>query len=167
MRKLLLLCLLIALAAPVAAVAGKRAPGDGTLAVRDGKGMVYVAARGGLIGRCEKRCQIMIDDPIPGDGSGPIVFGEEHSRHITDTAVLHTGTDIRFRIVGGAYKVRVTGNGLNLSAVGRGFVIIDGAGGDDGEYALDGGAFESLPDEKARFPVGSEKPGAFASQPGG
>jgi len=159
MRKILYACLIAALALPAVSIAARRAPGDGTLSVKDARGLVLVTARGGLIGRCAKRCEILIDDPVPGDGSGPVVFGDDFARQVSDTAMIYRGNDIRFRIIGGAYRVKVTGVGINLSAVGKGSFTLDGAGtGDDGSYAVDGGEYLPLPDERTRQPLGAPAP---------
>lgn len=159
MRKLLLICALIAVAAPAVAVAARRAPGDGTLQVREGTGVIVVHARGGLIGRCG-RCEVTIDDPVTGDGSGPIVFGADIWRAVSETSMKYVNRssrdDMRFRIIGGRYKVIVKGSGIELSVVGRGVVFMQGLflSLDDGEYRFDDEGFESLPDERTRFVLG-------------
>jgi hypothetical protein len=160
MRKLLLTCALIAVAAPAVALAGKSAPGDGTLQVRDGNGFIFVQVRGALIGRCAN-CVVTIDDPVQNDGSGAIVFGADRApREITDTATRYVNksprTDMRFRIVGGLSRVTVNGDGISLSVVGQGFATLRAnvMANDPGEYALDGGDFAPLPFLKQRVALG-------------
>ena len=55
-------------------------------------------------------------------------------------------TKVRFRLIGGAFRIRVYGTGINLSVVGKGTVGISGAGtADDGTYSLDGGDYVPVP----------------------
>ena len=159
MRKLLLTCALIAVAAPAVALAGRTAPGDGTLQVRDGDGLIFVQVRGALIGRCSD-CVVTIDDPVT-DGRGPIVSGDDQSREIGETKTRYVNkspkTDMRFRIVGGLTRVTVNGRGISLSVVGQGFATLKAniMAADPGEYALDGGDFAPLPFLKQRVALGS------------
>lgn len=169
MRKLLLFCALVAISAPAVALAGKRAPGDGTLQVRNGDGIVFVQVRGAVLGRCSD-CTLTIDDPIIGDGTGAIVFGEdfEKTRLLSETKTRYVNrsprTDMRFRIIGGLSRVMVNGEGINLSVVGRGFAVLqaDFTVPAPGEYAVDGGDFSPLPLAKTRVPLN-----AAAGHPGG
>lgn len=157
MRKLLLFCALVAISAPAAALAGKRAPGDGTLQIRDGDGFVFVHVRGAVLGRCTD-CTLTIDDPVLGDGTGAIVFGADQTpRQLTDTKTRYVNkaprTDMRFRIIGGLSRVTINGEGINLSVVGRGFAQVqaDVTAIDAGAYAVDGGDFSPLPLAKTRI----------------
>lgn len=159
MRKLLLFCALVVISAPAAALAGKRAPGDGTFQVRNGDGFVYVQVRGAVLGRCSN-CTLTIDDPVVGDGTGAIVFGDDFERQLSDTKTRYVNrsprTDMRFRIIGGLSRVSINGEGINLSVVGRGFgrVQADFTALDPGEYAVDGGEFTLLPLGKTEFKLG-------------
>ena len=158
MRKLLLTCALIAVAAPAVALAGRSAPGDGTLQVRNGDGFIFVQVRGALIGRCSD-CVVTIDDPVT-DGRGAIVSGEEWSREIGENKTRYVNrsprTDMRFRIVGGLTRVTVNGRGISLSVVGQGFATLKAnvMAPNPGEYALDGGDFAPLPFLKQRVALG-------------
>lgn len=162
MRKLLLFCALVAISAPAVALAGKRAPGDGTLQVRNGDGLVFVQVRGAVLGRCSD-CTLTIDDPVLGDGTGAIVFGEdvEKTRFLTDTKTRYVNrsprTDMRFRIIGGLSRVAVNGEGINLSVVGRGVARVqaDITAVDPGEYSVDGGEFTRLPLARALVALGT------------
>jgi len=159
MRKLLLTCALIALAAPAVALGYKQAPGDGTLQVRDGDGVIFVQVRGALIGRCSD-CIVTIDDPVATDGRGAIVSGFDNARELGDTTTRYVNkspkTDMRFRIVGGLSRVTVNGHGVSLSVVGQGFATLKAnvMAPDPGEYALDGGDFAPLPFLKQRVGLG-------------
>jgi hypothetical protein len=160
MRKLIFLCLTLLLATPAAALAGKNTPGDGTLSIKDGKGNVVINARGGLIMRCGK-CTVTIDDPVPGDGTGPVVFGEDlnATKQITDTVTLYRNTDrsdMRIRIIGGYFKVNVKGAGINVSLVGKGNVTLqaNAFAEDPGTFAFDDAPPQPLPFLRTNFQLG-------------
>src|SRR5438128_7394951 len=107
MRKLAVCCgCLVALGLPAGSGALTAATGDGTLVVKDGRGTVSVAARGGIIGRFDSG-SVWIDDPVLGDGSGPIVYGYSTERQLTATRTLYIGTDVRFRLIGGFFRAKV------------------------------------------------------------
>ena len=143
MKRLLPLAALVVvlLLLPSLGLAGSRNTGDGTLSVRDGRGKFTINARGGVIGSFT-RGRVIITDPVEGDGTGPIVSGEEWSKTRSDTTDVYGGTKVRFRLIGGAFKIQVIGRGINLSVVGRGMVTLNGEGTlDDGTYAVNGGDY--------------------------
>src|SRR5947208_10022503 len=121
MRRLLTFAMLAALVLPATSAARGRGPSDGTLSVRDARGTISISARGGVIGSFAKG-SVTITDPVDGDGTGPIVTGDEWSKDRSDTTTSWGGTKVRFRIIGGAFKIRVQGRGINLSLVGKGNV---------------------------------------------
>lgn len=146
MRRLLVTLAVLALSAPLAATASRTDPGDGTLSVKDGRGVFAVAVKGGIIGSFA-RGSVVITDPIPSDGTGPIVSGDDWQIDRSDTTTVYGGTKVRFRVIGGRFRVRVQGTGVNLSVVGKGQVVIHGRGtGDDGMYSVNGGAPAAVPD---------------------
>jgi hypothetical protein len=128
---------------PSVASGGKKA--DGTLSVQDGKGVVQIAARGTIIGRIDQGTVLAIDRN-PNDGSTPIVKGGR-VRLVTLTRQVHQGRNIRFRLVGGFYRLKVQGRGISLSAVGRGAVTLNGDErfADTGLYSLNGGDWVPVP----------------------
>jgi hypothetical protein len=146
MRRLLTFAVLaFALALPVGASARERGPSDGTLSVKDGRGVITIQGRGGVIGSFGKGT-VLINDPVDGDGTGPIVTGDDWSKLKTDTATVWGGSKVRFRIIGGTFKIVVRGRGINLSFVGRASVILSGAGTDnDGTYAVNGSESNPIP----------------------
>jgi hypothetical protein len=161
-----LLSLLVAAPAALAGVApGDRSVDDGTLSVKRGKGAVGLNIRGAIIGRLD-RGTVRAVDPDDTDGSGPVLKGcDRGSADISDktadpddVTILCSGTDIRFRLLGGGkYLLKIQGTGIFLSAVGFGRVFLDGrgdvTGGPDGVYSVNGGAYRSLPDEPTPFPL--------------
>ncbi len=156
MRKLAVfwVCVL-ALGLPAASGALTGAIGDGTLVVKDGRGTVSVAARGAIIGRFDSG-SVWIDDPVPGDGSRPIVYGYSSERQLTATRTLYIGTNVRFRLIGGFFRAKVNATGINVSAVGRGYATVwggDALGGfiDAGFFSVNGDDFKPMPDTAKTF----------------
>lgn len=153
-RILILLCFLVALGAAPAEAA---APGDGTLSVRDGKGLVQLSSRGTMIGRIASG-KLTVTDPNLNDTRRPIVLGaEKRTVSRNQKTTIYTGKDIRVRITGGLTHVRFEGRGIHLSAVGRGSGLLDGTGDPttgiffDGVWSLNDEDYHSLPDELERF----------------
>ena len=158
MRALLTLAVLAALALPAASAARDQGATDGTLSVRDARGMVTISVRGGVIGSFA-RGSVRISDPVDGDGTGPIVTGDEWSNERDATTTTWGGTRVRFRIIGGAFRIVVKGRGINLSLVGKGNVTLDGAGTlDDGSYSVNGGEYAAMPEFPLPFPLSSTTP---------
>jgi hypothetical protein len=158
-RRLLTFAVLAALAIPAAAVARERGLNDGTLSVRDGRGVITIQGRGGVIGSFAQG-RVTITDPIDGDGTGPIVTGEDFPpiERDEDTTTWR-GSKVRFRIIGGAFRIVVRARGINLSFVGKGNVTLNGAGtDDDGTYAVNGGEYSAIPDFPFPFPLSATSP---------
>jgi hypothetical protein len=159
MRSLLLtIALLVALALPAATAARTQGATDGTLSIRDGRGKITLTVRGGVIGSFAVG-SVTITDPIDGDGTGPIVTGEDFPPiERSDTTTTWRGNKVRFRIIGGSFRVIVKGRGINLSLIGKGQVTLNGAGtDDDGTYAANDGAYGPIPDLLA-FPLTATSP---------
>jgi hypothetical protein len=157
MRRLLTFALLAALVVPAAATAHARSLNDGTLSVKDGRGVITIQGRGAVIGSFAKGV-VTINDPIDGDGTGPIVSGDEWSKERNDTTTTWGGNRVRFRNIGGSFKVVVRGRGINLSFVGKATVTLSGAGtDDDGSYAVNGGDYSPIPDFSS-FPLSAVNP---------
>ncbi|CAN5373660.1 hypothetical protein BH18ACT12_BH18ACT12_22300 [soil metagenome] len=158
MRRLLTFAMLIALAVPASSAARERSPSDGTLSVRDARGTIILSARGGVIGSFAQG-SVRIVDPVEGDGTGPIVSGDEFRKEIDEKTDIYRGTRVRFRIIGGAFKVIIKGRGINLSLVGKGNVTLDGAGtADDGTYSVNGGEYSVVPIFLFAFPLSATSP---------
>lgn len=146
MRRFFVTLTLALLALPAVAFAGGASPGDGTLAVSNATGSVNIAVRGALIGQIDKG-RITLEDPNPNDGKAPVVSGYESRRDLTDTKALYSGTDVRFRIIGGFFRAKVIGSGMDLSIVGRGSITLGPAVGllTGGTYSLNGATPQAFP----------------------
>jgi len=157
MRRLLVILGVLALAAPAASVAGKRDPSDGTLSVRNGRGIFTINGKGVIIGSFVHG-KVLITDPIDGDGTGPIVSGDDWHKDRDDKTTVYAGTKVRFRLVGGTFRVRVVGTGVNLSVVGKGQVTLNGAGTlDNGSYSVNGAPYADVPD-LSQFALSASSP---------
>jgi hypothetical protein len=143
MRRLPALCLLTAaLTAPVAAFA---APGEstGTLSVKNATGTVAVAARGVLLGHCD-RCTVTITDPDPADGAAPVVLPLSVLRTpLSETKTAYQGNDLRFKLIGGFFRIRIVGVGVDVSVVASGGAVLDN--GSAGSFSLNGNPFLPMP----------------------
>jgi len=166
MRKTFVLLGLLALALPVAGVAAVHG-GEGTLSVEDGVGKVTLQARGGVIGRVD-RGSVTIYDLSPQDAYDPFVFGDDDPvRLVGETGVRYGGVGLRFRLIGGRYRIVIEGRGIDLSVVAKGTgSIVAGAALDPGVYSLDGAdcrndraSCNPLPLLSKRFQLGNERPG--------
>jgi hypothetical protein len=158
MRRHLAILAVLALALPAAARAMTRDAADGTLSVRQGHGVFVINARGGIIGSIA-RGRVVITDPVDGDGTGPIVSGDDWHKERSETTTVYGGTRVRFRLIGGKFMIRVVGSGVNLSIVGQGKVTLNGEGtDDDGVYSVNGGAYEAVPATPFQFPLNASSP---------
>ena len=173
MRMTLLCLALLALALPVAAVSALDA-GEGTLSVADGRGKVTLDVRGGVIGRLD-RGQITVYDKTLSDAHYPVVNGSDVPEvYLADGGVRYRGAGLRFRLIGGGYRILIQGRGLDLSVVGKGSGFIEGDTLEPGWYSLDGADCsksrldcELLPEPGIRFRLGAvERPEKNASRPG-
>ena len=143
MRKLLLI-LLVALTAPAAALAVPSDKGNGSLAIESANGVIQLTAKGTVLGQIADG-QLVITDWNPLDGNDPQVSGADRSVNRGEGITLYKGKGIRFKFVGGRYTIKITGSGIDLSAVGQGKLRILGAGtADDGQLSLDGGPFQAV-----------------------
>jgi hypothetical protein len=130
------------------------ASGDGSLVVKHGSSLtgtpvVALTITGAVWGHVEYG-RIVIDDSTPNDAFAPEVTGAGKGRNVpnSDTATAWSGTDFKFRAVGGRYTILIYGSGVDLVAFGSGRVTLTGvpeSPAGDGSYSLNGETFRSLP----------------------
>lgn len=158
MRKLLVPCLLLALAIPAAAYT--RTPplppgGNGTLSINQGRGVLQLNARGSMTGRLNGR--LTITDPKPYDSKRPVVYGAKKTIYRSEKTTVFQGKALRFKLIGALYQVRIEGKAIFVSAIGRGKGTLDGAGDVtaniffDGVWSLNDEQYKSLPDDPTPF----------------
>jgi hypothetical protein len=149
-RTLILIVLLAALTVP-AALAGDRAT-DGTLSVKRGKGAITLKIKGTVIGRV-KNGRVQVRDFRPYDGNEAHFTGCK-ARHPSFGVSVCKGRVVGYRVDDGRFNVNVRGRAISITAVGRGSVIVDGAGLNDGVMSMDGAPYSSLPDDPTTFALG-------------
>jgi hypothetical protein len=132
---------------------------DGALSVKNADGRVVMIGKGVVIGRFGKG-QLTVKDPNPNDGTKPIVTGADGTESLGEKTTRYSGSNIRFRIIGGSFSLTVFGTDIDLSAVGRGMVTLDGTLGaksnaetDDDTYAINGGPRQPFPTFRFTFPL--------------
>jgi len=146
-RRLLIIPALIALALPAFAAARTSAPADGALILKDASGRVVIQARGGVIGRFDQGA-LVVRDPNPDDDLEAVVTGAAKTKPLDEFVTVYSGKNIRFRFIGGRFKItlRKETTGIDLSAIGKGNVTLQGAGTlDDGTYSFNGDKPKPLP----------------------
>jgi hypothetical protein len=156
MRRFVPLVLVLALVLPAAAWAAAKLPGDGTLVVDNGNGSVIVReARGGILGRFIEGT-VTISDLDLADGKVPAVWNADSRTSLGPGKVQYTGSNLRFRMIGGPFRVQIDAVGIDISAVGRGVVVLDASGYTDfpGRFSLDGGPFRPLPGHATTYLLG-------------
>src|SRR5262245_59544651 len=142
MRKLAaLVCSFTALGI-AASLAWASEPTSGTLSVERGKGVVMIDLRGSVLGRLTLG-SLRVTDQTPNDRYSALVVGRKLTQErIGQRTVLYRGQGLRFRMLGGGYRIVARGSGISVSAVGRGVVMLDGdpryTGDDVGVYSRDG-----------------------------
>ncbi len=153
MRKLLVL-LVVALVLPVAAYSQLRAS-NGTLSVREARGVVQLDARGTMTGRLNGR--LTITDPRPFDSKRPLVYGAKKTIYRNARTTVYQGKNLRFRLSGARFVIRMDGKAIFLSAIAHGTGMLDGLGDPaanvfyDGVWSLNDEPYHSLPDAPTPF----------------
>ncbi|MBV8065978.1 MAG: hypothetical protein JOY72_04025 [Actinobacteria bacterium] len=162
MRRLIFIGLgLGALALPAAALALHQAAGDGTLVVKSGSApasvaVIHLVINGTAIGHVssgspDQPDTVVIDDP---NQTGDIGASATNNapyltrKQVSDTETKFVGSDFRFRAAAGVYQIWIYGSGVDLFAVGKGNVVLQGQSDQtvpDGKYAFNGGTWHSLP----------------------
>jgi hypothetical protein len=171
MRKLILLgCTALLATAGLATVlvgaARGAEPEAGTLTIERGRATVTLDVRGNMLGRLANGA-ITVTDKTPNDAYLPNITGKRIAvqRRVTPNRVFVRGQGLRFRMLGGSYRIVIRAAGISLSAVGRGAVTIDGEprflGDDVGLYsleavdcALEPESCTPIPDEPIRLKLG-------------
>jgi hypothetical protein len=156
----------LALATTAVATAVRAPVEDGTLSVRDGRGVIGLRMKGGVIGRFA-RGKVTVTEAVDDEASTVVVRGAERSWNPTGTerTTVYSGTNVRFRVSADKrVVVKIDAVKINLSAVGRGDGWLNGRGDPeegiyfDGSYSLNGDAYKSLPDERSRFDLAAPPP---------
>jgi hypothetical protein len=142
MRKAVLFVCLAAVSAALVGSASGAEPETGTLSVEDGRGVFTLEVRGSTLGTLSNGSLVVVDRSLSDPYVATITGRRVVQRKVSPTRVQVRGWGLRFRMLGGSYRVVIRGTGLALSTVGRGYVLLDGEphvpGDDMGVYSLDG-----------------------------
>ena len=117
MRRLLVLFLLLLVVPATASSQPLPQPEDGTLSIREGRGMVFLNARGSITGRFEKG-KLTVTDPHPFDAKRPVVYGASKTTYRGVKTTIYQGRNIRFRLIGAMFQTKIEGRGIFMSAIG-------------------------------------------------
>ena len=146
-RRVLTLALVAALAA-VAAPASAATAETGIELV-GGSGRAALSLRGAVLGGLA-RGRLMIT-VFPGrERPEVLVQGADWQRVVDARTTIYGGEGMRFRVFRGTWRVRISGTGINASAVGRGIVGLAGRG----RYALGGAPYRPWPAEYETIRLG-------------
>jgi len=130
-------------------------PQNGTLSIREGRGIVQLDARGSMTGRANGK--ITITDPKPYDSKRPLVYGATKTTFKNVRTTVYQGKNLRFRLIGARFDFRIQGKSIYLSAIARGTGSLDGTGDPsaniyyDGVWSLNDAPYQSLPDVLTAF----------------
>jgi len=160
MRRFLVISAVLALlTVPLAQAGGSQS--DGTLSVKRGRGALMLRLKGTVIGRVNTNGRVQIRDFKPYDGNDALMTCKPKAKRLSLGVTLCTGKNIVFRVDDGRFNVQVKGNGISISAVGRGWFDVDGTGETgvaDGLMSIDNTPYQSLPDAKTTFYLGTPPP---------
>jgi len=149
MRRLIFLTVLIALPTALAAASPAsafsfRLAGGTAVSLQHGRGFARLQEHGSALGRI-RRGRLRVTN-LPG---GRIhVGGWEHVRRVGPRTKVYRGRGLTFSIVGGRWRFRASGRGINVSAVARGKLVLEGT---RGTYRLDYGRTRRWPRHARTF----------------
>jgi len=167
MRTLAFLACSLVAAVALAGAARAQDPGTGQLSVDRGKGTVVLELRGSILGRLANGA-LTVTDLTPRDHYTATVTARKirDSVRVGPRTWRYRGQGVRFRAAGGSYRIVVRGGGIAISAVGAGFVTLDGerktSFDDVGVYSVEGvdcsvdpTSCTPLPDFPERYTLGA------------
>ena len=141
---------------------------NGELSLERGRGSAVLEMRGVVLGRLTSGT-LRVTDLTPRDRfAETVVRAQGDVRAVGPRTVLYRGQGIRFKLLGGRYRIVIRGTGMSVSAVGRGEVVLDGdprwLGDDVGVFSLDGvdcvmapQLCLPVPTEPERYELGSDE----------
>ena len=110
--------LAIALAVPAVAFGLVALADDGSVSVKNGYGRVALQPfNGSVLGRIAVG-RVKIVDPVLGDSGSYDVWGCDE-KDVSDHATVCSGTNLRFRVIDGPYRLFVRGSGINFKKSNR------------------------------------------------
>lgn len=127
-----------------------------------GPPVATVVVQGFVLGRISQEGRVDVYHLATPHGHGaPQAAGADVTRGSVRwrglSGVQYSGSSFRFAAINGAYRVVVHGSGIYLFVGGHGSVTLRGSvayPAKDGEYAIDGEAFRSLPTQPLTRAIG-------------
>lgn len=152
------IALICALILVPAAVAATRTQGDGVLELNavNATRVTINGTHGAIWGQIDKGV-LRVVDLNPADDNEAFVSGAKPVVSTVDPSVTtYTGKNLRFRFAGGRYRFVMSGQGIDITAVGVGSATLvgDPAADDDGQYAVDDGDWLAVLPLKMVVPFG-------------
>jgi hypothetical protein len=160
----------VLLAVPAGAWAYRQATDDGTLSVKNGYGTVWIGgkdgngARGALIGSVGDGIVTLTDvDDSSTDDVKVNGCDDAKVKPQPNQIVCASSGKIRFRIVGGRFRLKIQGDDVDLSVVGKGSIQLTGSDtdlednpiDDPGQYKLNDDPWKTLPLKKSTAQLGA------------
>jgi hypothetical protein len=148
MRRFALILLALTLALPVAATAGRATPGDGSLVVTNADGSITVQVKGIVFGHFDRGKMTVLDNKADNPNALVTVSNAKMDFKGPKLNVVYSGKDVRFLFPAGSYTLKFDGNGIDLSAVGKGSLSVAGKtspSGEDGLVSVNGAKAIALP----------------------
>lgn len=121
-----------------------------TLSLRGGRGTAILALRGSILGTL-RRGRLIVTIPRHSTAVSK-VYGAETRRRLSGRSTLYKGTDIRYRVFGGSWRLNIVGRGINAGAAGRGWFGLEGS---RGTYSIAGGRYRAWPRVYKTFRLGT------------
>jgi hypothetical protein len=158
MRRIVLILTAASLIAAPAALAERTASGDGSLVVSNANALTITVQGSGLIFGHIQQGTLTIVEYTPGESGTPQVSGGSMTKVSAGKVIRWAGADVRFLFPNGRYTLRLEGFGIDISAVGRGYVSATGLGtGEDGTVATNRGKGIPLWQSATTLSFGSNK----------
>jgi hypothetical protein len=101
--------------------------------------------------------KLTVTDLKPFDAKRPVVYGATKTIYKSAKTTLYQGKNVRFRLGGARFVIRMEGKAIFLSAIARGTGTLDGNGDPaanvfyDGVWSLNDEPYHSLPDDPTPF----------------
>lgn len=127
-----------------------RAADKDRVELKGGRGVALFRVRGGLLGSF-RRGTLRITDLPRGIETEIGVDGAENERRVNDRTVVYSGRNIRFYLLGGWWRARIQGRGIDVGAQVRGHLALVGSAG---TYRLRDGDEHEWPEKRRVFRLG-------------
>jgi hypothetical protein len=120
------------------------------LSLDGGHGLAIIALRGSVLGTL-RHGRLIVKIPRRSRAVA-YVYGAESKRKLSARRTLYRGYRLRYRVFGGAWRLRIEGRGIDAGAAGRGWFGLQGT---RGTYSIGGGAYRLWPRVYKTFTLGT------------